>query len=58
MKPEDAAKFLSVSPATIYRLIRKKKLPKVLVGADIRVPTVALERYITDRITVPDAVSG
>lgn len=56
--PKQAAAFLSVSVDTIYKLIKKKKLPSFPVESDMRIPKVALERYITDRITVPDTVGG
>ena len=43
---EEAAAYLQVSPATIYRFIAKKQLPVFRFGRIMRISIVALEAFI------------
>jgi excisionase family DNA binding protein len=46
LRIDTAAERLSVSRATLYRLIRRGELPTVRIGSAVRVSTVALERWL------------
>ena len=43
---EEAAAYLQVSPATIYRFIAKKQLPVFRFGRIMRISIVALDAFI------------
>jgi excisionase family DNA binding protein len=46
LTPEEAAKALGISRASLYTLLMRKEIPVVRVGALRRVPIAALQRYI------------
>jgi excisionase family DNA binding protein len=46
LSPEEAAKALGISRATLYPLLMRKEIPSVRVGGLRRVPIEALQRYI------------
>jgi excisionase family DNA binding protein len=46
LRIDTAAQRLSVSRATLYRLIRSGELPTVRIGSAVRVSTAALERWL------------
>ena len=52
---EEAAAYLRVTPATVYRLLRAGKLPGVRVGRQWRVRRTALDAHLT--APPPQAVS-
>jgi excisionase family DNA binding protein len=45
---EDIAEYLRVHPSTIYRLLRKKKLPAFKIGRDWRFNREAIDRWRVD----------
>lgn len=57
LRPDEVARALSVSRSGVYRLIGEGQLPSVRVGKSLRVPRVALERWIEQR-TVPAQASS
>jgi excisionase family DNA binding protein len=44
--PEELAEFLSVSKATIYRLVGKRKLPFHRIGGMLRFKRQEIENYL------------
>jgi excisionase family DNA binding protein len=46
LKPEEAARRLSVSRTQVYDLIRTGRLESIKVGRLRRVPVVALQRFV------------
>ncbi len=51
---EEAAAYLQVSPATIYRFIAKKQLPVFRFGRIMRISKVALDTFI-EQYTIKDS---
>jgi excisionase family DNA binding protein len=45
---EEVAEFLRVHPTTIYRLLRKGKIPAFKVGSDWRFNEDAVEKWVLD----------
>ena len=45
-----AAERLSVSRATLYRMIQRGELPTVRIGTAVRVPAAALERWLASQL--------
>jgi excisionase family DNA binding protein len=41
-----AAERLAVSRATLYRMVQRGEIPTVRIGAAVRVPVSALERWL------------
>jgi excisionase family DNA binding protein len=46
---EEAAEFLKVHPSTIYRLLRKHKIPAFKIGSDWRFKRESIEKWIEKR---------
>ncbi len=42
---EEVASYLRVHPSTIYRLLKKKRLPAFKVGSDWRFNVVSIDRW-------------
>jgi excisionase family DNA binding protein len=51
LTPREVARALRVSPMTVYRLIRSRKLPALRVGNSFRIPSRALDRYLDLNVT-------
>ena len=49
MTPKDAAKYLSLHPITIYRLVKKGKLPGFKVGGQWRFKKDLLDEWILSK---------
>lgn len=47
LTPEEAARALSVSRATVYDLIKEGALRSVTIGRSRRVPTEAVHEYVS-----------
>jgi excisionase family DNA binding protein len=45
---EEVAEFLRVHPTTVYRLLRKSKIPAFKVGSDWRFNEAAVGKWIKD----------
>lgn len=45
-----AAKYLRLSPTTVYRLARRDVLPSAMVGGQRRFSHRALERWVDERM--------
>jgi len=45
---EEVAEFLRVHPSTIYRLLRKSKIPAFKVGSDWRFNQESVEKWVID----------
>ena len=50
LRVEVAAERLAVSRATLYRLIQRGELPTVRIGSAVRVPVMAIERWLADQM--------
>lgn len=50
--------FLRVSESTVYGLLRSGKLPGKKIGGQWRVWRPALEAYLEDRPTEPEAIAS
>jgi excisionase family DNA binding protein len=55
LRPEAAAKVLSISRSKLYRLIQEGRIPATRVAGSVRVPIRALEAYIEASTTWPQA---
>jgi excisionase family DNA binding protein len=51
LTPEEAAKALGISRASLYPLLMRKEIPSVRVGGLRRVPLGALQRYIDELLS-------
>lgn len=56
--PEEAAKLLRVNTHTVYRALRKGKLPGGKVGKQWRIPLSELEKHLNGGPTSPDRHAG
>jgi excisionase family DNA binding protein len=45
---EEVASYLRVHPSTIYRLLKKKRLPAFKVGTDWRFNVESIDRWLTE----------
>jgi excisionase family DNA binding protein len=48
LKVGDVAEYLRVHPSTIYRLLRRKKLPAFKLGGDWRFDLESIDRWRLD----------
>ena len=46
ISPKQAAEYLDLSPAAIYRLASQKKLPAAQVGHSLRIDLIALDEQL------------
>ena len=44
--PEEAAQYLRVNPQTVYRLLRRGKLPGAKIGHQWRIRRIDLEAFL------------
>jgi excisionase family DNA binding protein len=51
LTPDEAAKALGISRASLYPLLMRKEIPSIRVGGLRRVPAVALQRYIDELLS-------
>ena len=49
-RPSEAAEALSTSRSKVYVMLQRGELPKVYVGACLRVPRAALEEWIARQL--------
>jgi excisionase family DNA binding protein len=54
MTVSEVAEFLRVTPPTVYRLLRKNKLPGFRVGGDYRFHRKTLERWLVEQERGPE----
>lgn len=54
LTPEQIAETLQVSPDTIMRLLRDKKLKGVKVGTQWRIKESALEQYLEEQSNIQE----
>jgi excisionase family DNA binding protein len=50
MTPKQAAEYLGVSKPTIYKLLRKRKIPARRLGYQWRISKVVLDRFMEGKI--------
>ena len=55
LRPEEAAKVLSLGRAKVYNMIAAGELPSVRIGRSIRVPAGRLREWIHHREVANDA---
>lgn len=48
----EAARWLNVSRATMYRLLRSDAVKGVKVGGQWRIPVAELQKYVEDQINL------
>jgi excisionase family DNA binding protein len=53
LKPEEAAKVLAIGRTKVYDLLARGELPRVKVGASVRVPRHALMDWIKSNTEEP-----
>jgi excisionase family DNA binding protein len=53
LKVPEAARRLSLSPATVYRLIERGEIPTVRIWRSVRIPVDGLRKWIEERTTKP-----
>ncbi|MEX0781285.1 MAG: helix-turn-helix domain-containing protein [Dehalococcoidia bacterium] len=54
LTPEQAARSLAISRASLYALLAKRELPSMTIGRSRRIPASALERFVLDRLALED----
>jgi len=52
---QDLARYMKLSPSTVYRLIKARQLPAFRVGYEWRFNVEQLERWCIERQIKPDA---
>ena len=50
LRPQEAAEMLGVSRAKLYELLADGTLPKVRLGGSVRVPALALRRWVDKKL--------
>jgi excisionase family DNA binding protein len=50
LRPEDAARLLSVKPSWVYEAVRARRLPCVRVGRHVRFTRQMLERWLAENV--------
>jgi len=50
MTVKEVAAYMRVHPSTIYRLIKKNRLPHFRVGSDHRFPKTAIDAWIEEQV--------
>jgi excisionase family DNA binding protein len=48
LRPEDAARLLSVKPSWIYEAVRARRMPCLRVGRHIRFTRTMLEKWLVE----------
>ena len=56
LKADEVARRLSLGRATVYLMMASGELPTLRKGRAVRVPARALESWIEERTTSPEAV--
>jgi excisionase family DNA binding protein len=51
LTPQEAAKALGISRASLYPLLMRKEIPSIRVGGLRRLPVAALQRYIDELLS-------
>jgi excisionase family DNA binding protein len=46
VRVEEAARLLSLSRSTLYELLASGQIPRVKLGASVRIPTAALQEWV------------
>jgi excisionase family DNA binding protein len=54
MTVSEVAEYLRVTPPTVYRLLRKNKLPGFRIGSDYRINRETLERWLAEQELRPE----
>jgi excisionase family DNA binding protein len=54
MTVKELADFLNVCPSTIYRLLRRRKIPAFQIGGDWRFDVLKIEQWMADSSIRPD----
>jgi excisionase family DNA binding protein len=55
IKPEEAAKAISVSRSTFYEMLARREIESVSIGRSRRIPVAALRRWVEDRMSRQNA---
>lgn len=56
LTPAEVAKTLRVSRMTVYRMMHSGDLPSMQFGRSFRIPTEAVQTYISEHMSVPGTV--
>lgn len=48
IKPEEAARAISVSRSTFYEMLARREIESVSIGRSRRIPVAALRRWVED----------
>lgn len=54
MVVSELAEYLHVHQGTIYRLIKRRKLPAIRVGSDWRFSVAQIDKWIADKSVTPE----
>ena len=54
LRVEEVARALAVGRTKVYELIASGQLPSITIGSARRVPTEALQKWITEHVGVGD----
>jgi excisionase family DNA binding protein len=55
IKPEEAARAISVSRSTFYEMLARREIESVSIGRSRRIPVAALRRWVEDRTSRQNA---
>ena len=54
LRPNEAARMLSISPRTLWSLTASSQIPHVRIGRSVRYSVEGLQRWIDDRMKEGD----
>jgi excisionase family DNA binding protein len=55
IRPEEAAKAISVSRSTFYEMLARREIESVSIGRSRRIPVAALRRWVEEQASQQNA---
>jgi excisionase family DNA binding protein len=55
IRPEEAARAISVSRSTFYEMLARREIESVSIGRSRRIPVAALRRWVDDQASQQNA---
>ena len=57
IRPEEAARAISVSRSTFYEMLARREIESVSIGRSRRIPVAALRRWVEDQASQQNATA-
>jgi len=57
LKPIEAAELLGIGRTRMYEMLACGEIPSIRIGRSVRVPVGALQRWVDERQTSPEAAT-